>query len=96
MESELRHAALMLPPGRWPGGPWWDQLYRLATARHLRVETFTRDYGELMRLIWSADTAEQIGVVATRAGLPPEPLIVMDEIRTGQADRPRWVQRRRL
>lgn len=94
MESELRHAALLLP-SRWPGGSWWDELYRLATAQHLTIDTLVRDYAEMMRLIWNADTTEQVGVVPTRAVLPPEPLIVMDEIRTPGQGRPQWIQRRR-
>lgn len=94
MESAPLPAALLLPPGPCPGTTWWDTAIRLATRQHVHVETLVRDVAELMRLIWDPDTPEQVGVVATRAVLPPEPLIVLDEL-TADRGRPRWVQRRR-
>lgn len=87
-------AALLIPPGACPGTTWWATVMRLATTQHVHVETLVRDVAELMRLIWDPDSPERVGVVATRAELPPEPLIVLDELRADRG-RPRWVQRRR-
>jgi hypothetical protein len=88
-------AALLLP-GRAPTRAWWETVHEAAARHHLQIDTWVADYSELMRLIWSPDSPEQLGVVATRADLPPEPLIVLDELRASQVDRPRWIQRRRL
>lgn len=94
MESSEVHRAALLLPEHMPGRTWWQTVYELAERHHLELETWVRDYAELMALIWSANAIE-LGVVPARAMMPPEPLIVMDDP-PPDPGRPRWTQRRTL
>lgn len=93
MESELRHAALLLPE-QMPGQSWWETVYRTAQQHHLSLETWVWDYAQLMTLVWGTGPVA-LGVVPARAMMPPEPLIVMDDP-PPDSGRPRWMQRRTL